>query len=455
MMKTKEKGFVLPMAMLMVVFFSILLLGLLPMTTAQLRFTKFDSDRVCAQYAAEAGAKSAVRSIQLNFNKINGILDAGNIGDFDLNSYSTNFVNDKSSYTVEYHPDNMNPSATSQINIISTGHCNNRKYTVKIIYALSNSNLYVASADGIVQYFQGAQYSHLNGTGTEQTWNFIDPVTDNAHPENNKPATVSPPGTGNYQVLFKGQQFEENFKLAYNCACKNFPNDSSGKGYGIYYGATGDPDNLTSYVFQYDPGASEGGNGGAFFVKKVKTAPNIPGFIGDLEWDDNKVVQKYVAAHWEGWGWKKTWVPEQPEILGGYYNTHYEQGDNFTTPCHKPFQPNEGSCAPGQDGTIKISLNELKSYMESQPGITTPFNLNASHKITIEVKDDPNGQKRHLIFCDGVLILSFVDKTTRCPIDFTQPTYTGLRVWNADVGFYNNPHEMYGQKGKAAIIWTK
>jgi hypothetical protein len=454
MTKITEKGFVLPMAMLMIVFFSILLIGLLPMTTAQLRFTKFDNNRVSAQYAAEAGAKSAIRTIRMNFASINWILDAGNIGNFDCNAYTADFINGKSSYTVEYHPDKMNPNLTSQINITSTGHLNNRNYTVKVIFALSNSNLYVASADGIIEYFNGAEYSHLNGTGSLLPWDFKNAVTDNEHPENNKPATVSPPGTGNYQVLFKGQEFGENFKLAYNCACKNFPNDSSGKGYGIYYGATGNPDNLTAYVFQYDPGASEGNNGGAFFVKKVKTAPNTPGFIGDLEWDDNKVVQEYAAAHWEGWGWNKTWVPEQPEILGGYYNTHYKDGDNFTTPCYQPFQPNEGSGVPGQDGTIKISLNSLKSYMESQLGISN-FNINASHKISIEVKDDPDGRKRHLISCDGITILSFVDKTTRCPIDFSQPTYTGLRVWNADVSFYNNPHEMYGQKGTAAIIWTK
>jgi hypothetical protein len=37
-----------------------------------------------------------------------------------------------------------------------------------------------------------------------------------------------------------------------------------GKGFGVYYRATGDPEKITGYVFQYDPGY-----GNEFIVRKV------------------------------------------------------------------------------------------------------------------------------------------------------------------------------------------
>ncbi|MGE5607203.1 MAG: hypothetical protein ACM3YE_16120, partial [Bacteroidota bacterium] len=181
----------------------------------------------------------------------------------------------------------------------------------------------------------------------------------------------------------------------------------SATGYGIYYFASGTPNNLTAYVFQYDPGASltdrrGRSDGGAFFVKKV-IASNPPPKNGPWEnetrdfrlgFDDN----------------------EDRDLLDGEFDGN----------------------------VIRVGLNDLKTIMRNN-GHEDFENLNQPHKITIEVKDG-----RHYISCDGVTILNFVDNDTENPIPTTN-TGTGLRTWNARVDFF--PGDPEGQDPPRQIIW--
>jgi hypothetical protein len=487
-----QQGFVLPMAMMMIVFFAILLAGLLPLVSAQFRFTRFDQDRINAQFTAEAGAKDAIRNVKL---QIEAIVNAGSsVTDNNLNlfkkTYTENLVKDKLICQITCEPRTI---ATNLYNvyITSTGFCNGKRFSIDAIYTINSTPEQVTVED----LFNGCDYS--NG----KEWPIQNAVYENGILKS--PTCAYPPDSGSCQVLFKKfpLQWKENattnrqeINLSYNAACKKFPTNGSATGYGIYYGATGTANNMTGYVFQYDPGAIEhDGDGGSFFVKKVKAKDDdFSGFIGDLEWSDTKlsytiekkpvykqtpIYKDVIVGYKNEWDWKtRQWVKvpiiqkqfdhweteidhyEEVKVptVGGYYNTQYSGRDETTTPCWKPFQSNTGTGAPGADGTVKISLKKLKEFMEKKkPGTT--FDINATHNVEIKIYKDVNGKERQQIFCDGILILNFVDNTSTCPIDFNKPTYAGLRVWNAKVDFFINPERntAQGKTFSSGLIWKK
>jgi Tfp pilus assembly protein PilX len=480
-----QQGFVLPMTMMMIVFFAILLAGLLPLVSAQFRFTRFDQDRINAQFAAEAGAKNAINALQHQIDAIKPIT-ATNINQLNKSLYTEDIVKNKSNCEMSWVAQSL-PNNCFTVTITSTGFVNGKKHSVDVLY-----NLKLVTKITTEDLFNQCDYS--NG----KSWN-IEKEYEN---EKLVRTYAYPPNSGACQVLFKNCPLKpENnvINLSYNAACKKFPTDGSATGYGIYYGATGTADNMTGYVFQYDPGAFKTGDEeGSFFVKKVKQQPNAPDHAYDNEWDDNKVVKKAVPARWELVNNKWKWVNEQPAVLGGYYNTYYSKGDNFRTSCWQPFQPNtlngkivtdQQLVEAGDDGTVRITLRQLRdamdklkitdlidqkvipayvdsieklrwytSYWNENKKKEYLFDISANHNITINITDDPlnPGKKRQKIFCDGVLILNFVDNTTKCPIDFDTTTYSGLRVWNAKVDFSINAKDTVGHKNsKPEIVWQK
>jgi hypothetical protein len=501
-----QKGYVLPIVLILVTSLAILSIGLLPNITAQIRFNRMDEDRLIAQYAAEAGAKTALRQIQQQYDAFaaSGTLNAANLATISSPATARDFMYhaDKSvssTYTVSFAPDNT--TKPDAFKVISTGRFNGKHYTVKPIFSLKR-----IKTGGIKELFSGCTYSHKDGNTTIDVTSWDIDTVNNA---------ANPPDNGFYQVLFTGSQLEDQFSLAYNCACKKI-NSTTASGYGIYYGSTGDADNMTSYVFQYDPGAyigtSQNNDGGSFFVKKCRanstpqpkasanewietttTTTDIPktsfyGTVGTTTWSDRpttsgsgmsymvtvksykKVTTKsYKNINKKTGYWQYTSITYTTTTTGQYRDKVANEYPSFY-----PFQVEDTTSKADclnthgnipddsidniDESFYRISLNDLKSYIEYKkrndekiPGYT--FDIYGTHKITIKVVEGSDKNLWHMIYCDGYLILKFVDTTVTCPITF-EGKYSGLRVWNAQTGFYDTPSESYGQ-GKLPIIWTK
>lgn len=502
MVNRNQKGYVLSVVIILITTLAVLSIGLLPNITAQIRFNRMDEDRLIAQYAAESGAKTALRQIQQTYNSYadnnSGTVTIADI--LSINSANTtpeNFIYhpDKakfSSYTVQFAPDNI--TDPKKIQVTANGFFNGKRYTVRPFFSLK-----LQRTGGIKELFNDCTYSRKDGTAKNPTAWIIDTENNAANPPDD--------GYGYSQVLFTGCELDEKFSLAYNCACKAISSTTE-SGYGIYYGSTGDADNMTSYVLQYDPGArhqfDDGSfDDGSFFVKKCRTNSTIQSRASANEWIETTTTQylyttssfigtkgttytppkttssgsgldykitvikyKYVTDEKEKneWGWIRyqTYI-YKITTTGQYRDKVYTK----YPPCY-PFQVedtasktaclNTDNTFPTETSTeniYRVSLNALKSHMEDairhdkdNPNPNYTFDIYGTHKITITV-DTP----WHKIYCDGHLILKFVDTTVTCPITF-KGKYSGLRVWNAKVGFYDYPNESYGQ-GTRPVIWTK
>lgn len=437
--KSHENGSAIVLTLFLVVISCVMTVGIMAYTSSQNRSSAYNINRIKAQYIAEAGAKVAIAEVLNTLKKVENEITTSNIGQFNKSAQKINLAD--GSYTISYGPNSNNPENVSEIIITSVGSVNKTNYKAKVIVALANSIL-AQESPGVVSLFKNCTYSHNPGTSTkkedEQVWK-ITPATDT------EPASATPPkAEGNFQVKFNDKFTENTMKISYNAACKNFPgyNNPGGCGYGIYYAMTGTADNPDAYVLQYDPGAGEYGS---FFVKRVKARKSAPANAYDNEF--NCSTGRYYN--------EKYWHTEQR------WNDSTKKFENVTfygtTSCDVPLQPTDIYTNDPNDGksVTWVSLddpgtdcpNSLKKIMEAAGH--KPFDINAPHNITIEV----NEKGVHIIKCDGVMILHFKDNTGYAKS--VEGTSTGLRTWNADIGFYNDPNKSKNQKLASTIIWQK
>lgn len=378
MKNENQRGIALPIALLLVLLVSALAISSATLVSNESRFTLLDEAVVNAKYAAEAAAKIGIDMVTNNF------ITAGDFNDQSL-------ITGKSTYDLTISNDLNN---TVFINSTSRTPNGSGQAQVRVILA-GNVNR-IANPPQLLDLLNPQTASFSNGP-----W----PITGT-------PLRANPPDGGYHQVLFN-DQLQQNFRIDYSATLGQRVNTrDSATGYGIYYFASGTPNNMTAYVFQYDPGASltdrrGRSDGGAFFVKKV-IASNPPNPGGP--WGNE--TQDFRRGFAEN---------EDPNVL-----------DNI----------DEGNI-------IRVSLNDLTTIMRGTSGHEDFENLNQSHSITIEVIDG-----HHYISCDGVRILSFDDKDSAHPIPTTN-TGTGLRTWNARVNFFNNPSNTIGQNPPSRIIWDR
>lgn len=369
MKNENQRGIALPIALLLLLLVSALAVSAATLVSNESRFTLLDESVVESKYAAEAAAKIGIDMV------INNLITAGDFRGQSL-------INGKYTYDLTISNDLNN---TVFINSISKTDNSSGRAQVRVIYA-SNVNQ-IANPPQLLDLLNPQTASFSNGP-----W-----------PISGTPPRANPPDGGYHQVLFN-DQLEQNFCIDYSATLGQRVNtNSSATGYGIYYYASGNPNNMTAYVFQYDPGAyigtSRNNDGGAFFVKKV--------------------------------------IASNPPNSGGPWG-------NETRTFNLGFQDNSSA-----NGTVRVSLNDLRTIMRNTKGHEDFENLNQPHSITIEVEDG-----HHYISCDGVRILNFVDKDTTHPIPTTN-TGTGLRTWNARVNFFNNPSNTNGQRPPNRIIWDR
>lgn len=373
----EQKGILFPFVLLILLLVGVLATATISFVSDEMNFTRIDQSMMSATYAAEAGAKIGIDMVL--GNKIsNGSflkqpLKSDGSEEYDLT------ITDKlaSSNTIIINSTAKIPNGQKEVRVSIYTPCMSLNQTPGLLDLM----------DPETASFSGKPW-RVSGTPPNQVGN--------------------PPDDEYYSQVLFNDKIGPTFKISYTATLgqKVNPNDSN-TGYGIYYFASGTPDNMTAYVFQYDPGAiirDKWGrsDGGAFFVKKV-IASNPPNPNGP-------------------------WA-------------------NETRAFNLGFQDN----SPGN--IVRVSLNELEKIMTDPktPGYNPNFkNLNQKHKITIEV--DENG--RHKIYCDDVKILDFVDNDTKHPIP-TQNTGTGLRAWNAQVDFYNTPSEENNHDPPYKITWEK
>lgn len=363
-------GIAIPLALFITLLVSALTVSAFTLVANESRYTILDEAVVASKYAAEAAAKIGIDMVT------NNLITAGNFVDQSL-------ITGKSTYNLRISNDTNN---TVFINSTSRTPNGSGQAQVRVIIA-GNLNQ-IANPPQLLDLLNPQTASFSNGP-----W----PITGS-------PPRANPPDGGYHQVLFN-DRLAQNFRIDYTATLGQRVNiRESATGYGIYYFASGTPNNMTAYVFQYDPGAfltdrRGSSDGGAFFVKKV-IASNPPNPGGP-------------------------WCNETRDFRLG-------------------FQDNSPA-----NGTVRVSLNDLRTIMRNTPGHEDFENLGQPHSITIEVI---NG--RHIISCDNVPILNFVDNDTANPIPTTN-TGTGLRTWNARVDFFNNPNNTNGQRPPSRIIWDR
>lgn len=264
-----------------------------------------------------------------------------------------------------------------------------------------------------------------NGAYSDKPWT-INGSGDSAY-------ATAPDGKNYYQLLFNQQVYSNddnhldsngnkgftlNYKVNLKSTNSSNPNDC---GYGIYYLANGNPNNMSGYVLQYDPGLTP----------------------------DQILVKKVVADN------KSTTTPWYNEIISNnyerlYYNNYYnnQSWQKSTTAATWTKQSDSyvlnTNPSNGQD-TMSIPMSNVLNQLNKVTNKTNKM-LNQSHILTIDVRPDSSGNVIHTISIDGLPILRFIDRDTN-PNRIFDSGVTGLRVWNATAEFQN-----YGSVGIQPII---
>ena len=260
-----------------------------------------DESVVASKYAAEAAAKIGLDMLINN------------------NQTSANLLNQSLFGTTTYDlriTDNLLTNNFVIINSTARTVNSSSRAQVRVLYSTNNIN----SPPGLSQLLNEETASFSNGP-----WRF-----------SGTPPRANPPDGRYHQVLFN-DRINENFRIEYTATLGQRVNTrESATGYGIYYFASGTPNNMTAYVFQYDPGAfigtSRNNDGGAFFVKKV--------------------------------------IASNPPNSGGPW-------------CNETRDYRLGFADDDRDNTIRVSLNDLRDIMRKTPGHENFDKLNQPHKITI------------------------------------------------------------------------
>jgi Tfp pilus assembly major pilin PilA len=458
-----EKGLATEMAMIFVVFFLLLAASLSMVSTQETRFAGFDRNRVTAEYAAQAGVKIGIDHIRalILLEKASNTISGSFSGKLSTSVGAPQ-------YSVVYQPNNnlVNPD---YINVTATATYNG------------------VTSRSIVHILLGNEKKSIPNPG-------VIPLIENSHDfSNDEKWTVSgdppicrPPVSSLKsfkQVLFH-DTLDANFKVSYNITLdKKNLYDSGGTGYGVYYMANGDADNMTGYIFQYDPGANIGTDGGAFFVKKViagKSSTTSP-------WQNE--TRNYTLGFQDngndslGNNTGTTRMSIGNDTTNGTFiktmNTYYTamnaagkkrlDGSSYpaqfylTTEDAKAAGYEESVAAEYARHTIAIEVrdDDAPTAVKRQVTTTTQVPIYKKGKITgyksvttTSIVTESVILKRHYVSCDGQPILNFVDFDNANPISSVNAG-TGLRVWNARVTFNNNISESYGQVVTRNIDWVK
>lgn len=255
-----------------------------------------------------------------------------------------------------------------------------------------------------------------NGSYSGKPWS-INGSGDSAY-------ATAPDGKNYYQVLFNQQVYANNdshpdsngnkgFTLNYKVNLKSTnssnPNDC---GYGIYYLANGNPNNMSGYVLQYDPGLTPD----QILVKKVVADYKSTTTPWYNEIISNNYEKLYNNNYYNNQSWQKSTTAASWTKQNGSYILNTNPSNN-------------------QD-TMSIPMDNVLNQLNKLTNKNNTM-LNQSHILTIDVRPNASGKVVHTISIDGLPILSFIDRDTN-PNRIFNSGLTGLRVWNATAEFQNS-----------------
>jgi len=222
--------------------------------------------------------------------------------------------------------------------------------------------------------------------------------------------------------------------LTYDINLKQAPQKGPA-GYGIYYCATGEPDNMSAYVIQYDPGVKQNPDGtmydpnGSFLVKKLNQ--RLPALKpGDYGYSEYGYETRNYQLPFKG-------NPQNNPLDN--YELYYMSSEKLK----KLPNPNDWYEDRPQE-TLKVTMGYLEKLLEKVNGKNFAMK-EQTHRITISMVQNRKNETdiQHIIKVDGVPVLYFKDYDTKIPPPPKEGSTTkyvcgsGLRVWNADVDFYN------------------
>lgn len=434
-----QKGMSLILTLSMILLLGILIIGLSKLGSGTSNLNSFSLNSTKAEYAAQAGVKIGLQHALQKINASDADFFSVISTPGGISSPSRN-ITASSNITYKYIITAVDPSSTprpTQIRIAATGTVSlaGGKSVTGQAYAFLRITTFNPA-----NVLTGAKYSKDVDTSNHKL--------KSSSPWGNNPAQytsststqtkVTPPYKEDIAVTFNDPQSKKNdFSISFTGQCAVGAN-SGNSGYAILYGlsATGgtyaDPNNLDGYMFQYDPGADK------FFVKKLKerNIDNKGAGYAKLP-QDNTYYEKYKLDK-NGIAImdldKET--PSRNNTISGYANELNHDINNDLYKDHKldyhyAFQPNGGD-----NGTVWVNLGVSQSA--DSPRMSEKiedFDWKAQHTITISIlKAADNQVPTQVIYCDGVEILRFVDRT-QSALESFNGTRSGLRLWNTDASF--------------------
>lgn len=469
MVACSQKGSALSMTLFVLILFGILLVGITTLTNSSSRLATTNQTNLSAQNVAEAGAKIAIqqawRLIKATPNGTNSTVTQAStvLSPNNSFSYKATYIYASSPYILivakgKYSdPSGRSTVKTVAVRIDATGAINlNQLFSPLPVYSKGSLSAPNTQSWGTTT---------TNGNVTAIQANFGDSLS--------RQAIFQP----NVNTLCSDTS--QPISMTFHGACN--PNTSGYAGWGIYYGLNSGTttasdtkyvaNNPQGYIFQYDPGNVTYPKG-SFFVKKAyqyrttngSANPSgtitTPSTVDSCEWSDSQNNYRITK--------------NQPNAFFGAYDSHV-----YNPPTTFPTDPTAQAQAVtayetalhNGDGTGNdiglVSMSFLKGYMQyKRPGThfyvngndpkdsndTNTGAIDAYHNIQVVLKPNPDGNPNsppvNNVYCDGILILSFIDRaTTNYPQSAakfpamsysafrTKNTQFGLRVWGSSASF--------------------
>ncbi len=369
-------------------------------------------EAISAQYAAESGVIYALTHAKQNTSKTTGKWDRTTLSSENITLDSSNSASPTFKITItaidkDDRPSDLASFIGDYFKVTSVGKAGTTTRSIDAYITIPGTDppSPISTFDLMADAeFSGSKWTMgKNALGTE---------------------FAAAPADNYYQVLFKDTVYandeahkdtsnNKGFTLNYNVnLVSTNVGHASDCGYGIYYLATGDPNNMSAYVLQYDPGLTPD----QIVVKKVikdKNSTTTP-WANEVFGPNTNSFQKSMNQTQTNKLSSPTW-------------------DN-TTKKLKGVNPTDNS---GQD-LMAISMTDVVNKLNALKinGTTNNKMLGQNHTLTIDARPDKNNNVVHTISMDGLEVLKFIDRGKNGPI-FTEGS-TGLRVWQAQAQFYNN-----------------
>lgn len=454
--KMREQGSALLLAIFLVFVGLMLMVSVLTMTAFQSKSSLWDRNWTTARYYAESVAKEKIDNIETDIVENGYVITQVMVNKWNCTNQAKQIFNVGSgnlTSVVTVSP-NLSNATSVTANLIS-------KYTIDGVAYTIRPDLTVT-----IKWVSQPSVTQLFGSGVSYYNDSWDKTKDSYGQDQ-----YSPPSDKRDHIAFFGfnTQGTNELHLNYTGTCKGTL--GSGSGWAILYGLTGTANNPDGYFFQYDPGA---GDAGSFFVKREKShSGGAPGTGGN---------------EWLAGGVGNTEPDGDPVPAGG----EYYPNDSSWWPI--PFEPNSANVTGPSDSSNltrvnlaivdnngvahwdKLSLELMMDnyyYQQHLAANDIPagahvtdvqsfvnyyknsanghkdwvFDIDGRHTIRIDVVND-----RHYIYCDGKLILSFVDNTS--DKKSMKDTCTGVRSWNADTKLQTNPANPF-QDNLPKVTWKK